>query len=238
MIISLDKDYQSTLSFLPVWEVNDALLGVEVVAKFSSEGDIRIPTDLVIPRMSDDEQLRLFYEKLALLEQHRALFIHHGIVAWININALHVAAILHNEKLAARVAQLPFLEFAIRENYPDLNKGKNNLSLLTFSQRYRLVLKNFGAGVATTCAIFDRLFQRIIIDKFFIHKRIDEPSFEPFMKAIFDQVSPFCQTMIMAGIDSDSARQKAIKLRFHAMQGNLWPTVAPQALRFLLRNQQ
>ncbi len=239
MIISLDKDYQSTLLFQPIRKVNGALLGVEVIANFSSrEGDIRIPTDLVIPRISDDEQLILFYEKLSLLEQFRSHFINHGLCAWININDVHVAAILSNKKLAARLAQLPFLEFTISENYPALNEGKDNLALLAFSRRYALVLANFGAGAATTRSIFDRLFKRIIMDKFFIHKRIGERSFEPFMKAIVDQVSPFCHTMIIAGIDTDSARQKAIALRFHAMQGNLWPVMEPQALLFLLRNHQ
>ena len=74
MIISLEKDYQSSLLFQPIVKVSGALLGVEVIANFSSrEGDIRIPTDLVIPRMSEDEQLILFYEKLALLEQFRLI---------------------------------------------------------------------------------------------------------------------------------------------------------------------
>lgn len=237
MIISLDKDYQSTLLFQPVRKINGTLLGVEVVANFSSrEGDIRIPTELVIPRISDDEQLILFYEKLTLLEQYRAAFINHGITAWININAPLVDAILTKEKLAARLALLPFLEFTISENYPGLNDGKDNLLLLTFSRRYALVLANFGAGVATTRSIFDRLFKRIIMDKFFIHKRIGERSFEPFMKAIVAQVSPYCHTMIIAGIDNDNARQKAVNLNFHAMQGNLWPIMEPQALLFLLRN--
>lgn len=239
MIISLEKDYQSALLFQPVRRVNGALLGIEVVANFSSrEGNIRIPTELVIPRMSEDEQLILFYEKLALLEQHRPQFINHGICAWININAIHVTAILENVKLAARLEQLPFLEFTISENFPGLNDGKENLPLLTFSRRYPLILANFGAGVATTRSIFDRLFRRIVMDKFFIHKRIGERSFEPFMKAIVDQVSPFCHTMIVAGIDNESARQKAVNLRFHAMQGALWPVMEPEALQFLLRNHQ
>ena len=218
MIISLEKDYQSSLLFQPIVKVSGALLGVEVIANFSSrEGDIRIPTDLVIPRMSEDEQLILFYEKLALLEQFRALFIKHGICAWININALHVDAILNNEKLMVRLAQLPFVEFTLCENYP-------------------LVLANFGAGVATTRSIFDRLFKRIVMDKFFIHNRIDDPSFEPFMKVIVDQVSPYCHTIIITGIDSQNARQKAVNLRYHAMQGSLWPLMEPEALLFMLPN--
>ncbi|WP_312074082.1 EAL domain-containing protein [Atlantibacter sp.] len=239
MIISLDKDYQSALLFQPIRRANSTLLGVEVVANFSSrEGDIRIPTELVIPRISEEEQLILFYEKLAVLEKHRALFVKNGLCAWININGVHVTTILHNEKLAARLAQLPFVEFTISENYPDLNAGKENTPLLTFSRRYPLVLANFGAGTATTRSIYDRLFKRIVLDKFFIHKHIGEESFEPFMKAIVDQVAPFCRTMIIAGIDNERARKKAVSLRFQAMQGNLWPMMEPEALQFLLPHHQ
>lgn len=69
MIVSLDNLYHSEFSFLPARSEKGDLEFVDIITNFASaHGDVRIPTKLVLPRMSDDEQCRLFVEKLELIE--------------------------------------------------------------------------------------------------------------------------------------------------------------------------
>lgn len=69
MIASLDELYHSELFFLPVMDENARLVGLEIIATFAAEdGAVRMPTELVAPRLSVEEQYCLFVEKLALLE--------------------------------------------------------------------------------------------------------------------------------------------------------------------------
>ncbi|EAQ6524122.1 EAL domain-containing protein [Salmonella enterica] len=167
MIASLDELYHSELFFLPVMDENARLVGLEIIATFAAEdGAVRMPTELVAPRLSVEEQY-----------------------------------------------------------YPGLNQGKNNETLANLAMHFPLMLANFGAGEASTKAIFDGLFKRVMLDKNFIQQRAEMISFEPFMHAIVAQISSSCESLMIAGIDTEAMFARAAPLGFSAFQGGLWPPV-------------
>lgn len=86
------------------------------------------------------------------------------------------------------------------------------------------MLANFGAGEASTKAIFDGLFKRVMLDKNFIQQRAEMISFEPFMHAIVAQLSSN-ESLMIAGIDNEAMFARAAPLGFSAFQGGLWPPV-------------
>lgn len=231
MILNLDTQYRSDFYFQPVYLPDGEVLGVELIVNFVGvDAPVRIPTELVAPVIKSEQQLILFNEQIELLENYQTFFKTQSITVWVNINAVIVDAILADTGLIARLAQLSFLEFAINENFPELNRGNENVRLKSISKHYPLALDNFGAGIATSKPIFDGLFKCVFMDKIFIHKQIKQRSFEPFMLAMLAQLSPFCQTLIITGVDDEAARQKVLSLAAFAMQGNLWPGIAPAKL--------
>lgn len=121
--------------------------------------------------------------------------------------------------MASLLSQFPFLSLTISEHHSELNQGKANISLKALAQRYPLILADFGTGVATTRAITDGLFRGVMLDKMFVQRLVGQPTFEPFMRAIVSQLSPYCSAMIIAGIDSDLMRFQVKSLGFDAMQG-------------------
>ncbi|PAC36021.1 anti-FlhDC factor YdiV, partial [Salmonella enterica] len=159
MIASLDELYHSELFFLPVMDENARLVGLEIIATFAAEdGAVRMPTELVAPRLSVEEQYCLFVEKLALLETCQHFFIQHKLIAWLNLPPAISDLLLLDSELFPRAARFPFLELAINENYPGLNQGKNNETLANLAMHFPLMLANFGAGEASTKAIFCLLY--------------------------------------------------------------------------------
>lgn len=231
MILALDAQYRSDFYFNPVYLPGGEVLGVELIANFVGvDAPVRIPTELVMPVITAEQQLILFKEKIELIENYQEFFKAQSIVVWLNISVVIVDDIFASAELASRLACLPFIEFSISENFPELNLGKENVRLVTLSKRYPLALANFGAGIATTKSLFDGIFKRVFLDKAFIHKQIKQHSFEPFMLAMLAQLSPVCQTLIITGIDNEVARQKVLSLTAFGMQGNLWPAITPQAL--------
>ncbi|SUH23513.1 cyclic di-GMP regulator CdgR [Salmonella enterica subsp. enterica] len=50
-------------------------------------------------------------------------------------------------------------------------------------------------------------------------------SFEPFMHAIVAQLSSSCESLMIAGIDTEVMFARAAPLGFSAFQGGLWPPV-------------
>lgn len=235
MIVSLDDTYRCELVLQPARNAQGALVGAEIVANFVGvASNVRAPAELILPRLNAAERITLFSEQLALLESCQLFFLQHQLIAWINISGPVIEALLTDSQLAESVAKFPFLEFTINENYPDLNKGAENRLLALFSERYPLVLANFGSGAASTKAIFDGLFCRVALDKNFVHHRLTSASFEPFMRVILSQLAPYCRSVMIAGIDDETAFKRVAAYPFSAMQGNLWPAVTAAAITSLV----
>lgn len=236
MIVSLDTLYHSEFSFLPARSEKGDLEYVDIITSFASaDGDVRIPTELVLPRMSDEEQCRLFTEKLELIETCQHFFIQRNVLAWINLTPAIANTLLSDAKFASQIERFSFLELAINENYPELNNGKENPTLAALAARFPLVLTNYGAGGISTRAIFDGLFKRVVLDKNFVQQRITHISFEPFMRAILAQLSPSSESIIISGIDTPEMLARVLPLGFSAIQGALWPAVPPAQIISLSR---
>lgn len=236
MIITLDNAYQSEFLLCPARNSAGELKALEIMVNFVSVGsDVRIPTELALPHLSKEDELVLFHEKLQLLDTCKLFFIQHQLIAWINITPAIVEFLLTNENAVSIMDRYPFLEFTVNENYPGLNNGKDDLDLARMAIRYPLVLANFGAGAASLKAVYDGLFKRVILDKNFIQQRISQLSFEPFMRAILWQITPHCQSVIVAGIDDHGSLQRVLSFEFGAMQGTLWPAVTAESVTTLVQ---
>lgn len=236
MNVSLDTVYRSHFCFLPVRLPEGQLFGVQLITNFVGiDTPVRIPAELVLSQISAEQELTLFCEKLALLERYQDFFIDQQCLAWVNINENIVDVIISKQQLITRIRRLPFIELTINESFADLNLGSDNLRLRKISKLCPLALENFGAGIATTKSIFDGLFTSIMLDKNFSHKQIHGDSFIPLMRAITNQISPFCRALLIAGIDDEASRAKARLTGFSAMQGDLWPALPAESIADLLR---
>ncbi|MCI1899209.1 MAG: EAL domain-containing protein [Enterobacter sp.] len=236
MIVSLNNPYQSELLLLPTRNSVGELKGLEILANFVSVGaDVRIPTELVTPHLSTQDELTLFQEKLVLLDACKLFFIQHQLIAWINISPVIVEFLLTDGNVVSILDRYPFLEFTVNENFPGLNNGKDDPLLARMTIQFPMVLANYGAGVASNKAIFDGLFKRVMMDKGFIHQRVTEFSFEPFMRAILSQISPYCLSVMVAGVDDEDILQRVSLFNFGAMQGNLWSAVTAERVTSLVQ---
>lgn len=236
MIVTLDKDWKTELLFLPAKNGQGQLVGLEIIANFVGEDDgVRTPTTLVTSRLSAEQEISLFREKLALLENCQIFFIQQQLIAWINISPAICSALLTQTTLAEEAARFSFLEFTVDENFPQLNAVDKNHCLVQLANHFSLVLANFGAGDASTQAVFSGLFKRVTLDKNFIQQQAVLLSFDPFMRAITAQVQPCCVSMMAAGVDSEQILARLLPWGFSAFQGALWPAVDMASLTRLMQ---
>lgn len=226
MKVLLENVYHSDCYFLPIRDSQQNLVGIELITHFSSEdGTVRIPTTRVMAQLSEEQHWQLFVEQLELLKSCQHFFIRHKLFAWVNLTPQVARLLLIDNNYAAQLLKIPFVELRINENYPQLNEGKDNYNLLHLSQIFPLVLGNLGAGNSTMKAIFDGLFTRVMLDKGFVQQQIANTSFAPFIRTIHAQISPCCNYIIAAGIDTSGMLAKITPYGFHALQGSLWPAV-------------
>lgn len=236
MIISLDNTYCSQLFFLPARNGEERLVGLKVVSHFSGVNNhVRIPTSLVLPRLTPQEEIILFQEKLAFLTTYQFFFLQHGLKAWVTISPGVVDALLTQDELAADALRFPFLELAISESFPGLDQVDERHPLAQLCQRFPLVLSDFGSGDASTKAVFAGLFTRVVLDRNFVQRQVKSVSFEPFMRAIVSQIQPYCQAIMISGVDEESTRQRVASYGFSGMLGSLWPVVSESSLITLVQ---
>lgn len=236
MILTLESTWRTELLLQPACSAQGKLEGLQIIVNLIGvDGHIHTPAGQLLAQLPAQTALTLFSEQLALLESCKLFFIQHSIPAWINITPVIAGALLSDAELAANVERFPFLGFSINENYPDLNKGAAHPQLSALAERYSLMLENFGAGKSSTRAVFDGLFKQVILDKNFVHHRLTSRSFEPFMRAVVSQVKPYCQSIIIDGIDNEFSRQRVLPFHFSAMMGALWPPVTVADLTTLVQ---
>ncbi len=236
MIVTLDKAWKTELLFLPAKNGGGQLVGLELIANFVGvEDDVRTPTSLVTARLNAEQEVALFREKLALLETCQIFFIQQQLIAWINITPAISSALLTQNTLADAAARFSFLEFTVEENFPELNSVDKNHLLAQVANHFPLVLANFGAGDASTHAVFSGLFKRVALDKNFIQQQALLLSFDPFMRAITAQVQPCCLSMMAAGVDNPQILERLMPWGFSAYQGALWPAVDAASLTRLMQ---
>lgn len=236
MIITLDKTWRSELLFNPARNAEGELQGLEIAVNFVGVNrEAQAPAELILPQLTPQQSEMLFIEQLQLLSVCQHFFIQHQIAAWINITPAVAEKLLTDDDLAASVNRYPFIELMVNENYLNLNSESENSLLSQLSSRFTLVLANFGAGAASTRAVFKGLFARVRLDKHFVSQRLKSPSFQPFMQAIITQVEPYCRSIMIAGIDSEQMLKKVRAFAFSAMQGSLWPPVLPEQITDLVK---
>lgn len=238
MIVALENAYRSEFLFLPTRNGEGKLIGLEIITNFTGvENALRTPTSLVMPRLTTAEMLTLFREQLALLETCQHFFIQQQLLAWININETIADALLSDKSLMAIAERISFLEFSVNENFTDLDHLTENHQLVRLINHKNLTLANFGAGDASTKAVFAGLFTRVMLDKNFIQMQSRSRAFSPFMRAIIAQIKPYCVSILAAGVDDEALRDRLRGYDLAGMQGALWPAVAVSALTTLVQGQ-
>nr|WP_024967920.1 EAL domain-containing protein [Pantoea sp. IMH] len=236
MKIHLTADYKSYPTFYPVYSFQGKLIAVELMTHFSqSEANVAIPQDMVLPQLDNDQRIALLQKQINCLESHQDFFCKHRIRAALNIDALTARLLLDNEILSRKLALLNGLELEINESFTDFRTGNENNCLMALKARYDLSLQNYGAGKASSKAVYDNLFTTIKLDKGFIKQHINKLSFRPFINAVLEHIKPHCQRVIVQGIDDASALERISDFPFDGIQSTLFAPASEDSLEALIR---
>jgi len=220
--------------FKPAYRHDNRLMGMEImtclVARHSADGLYSVDR---VANLDVNQQISLFNEKILLLERVSALLESWKITIWLNINDIILAEMMQNTDWVTRLQKLSFLMLMIDEDFPGIIYGRNNLRLIWVAEKFPLALANLGTGKSSSRAIFDRLFQHIFLSQEFVHHQVHRPSFVPFANAIIRQIAPFCEALMVAGVDDMMLYHEVKDLEFTAMRGNLWPDIAAENVSIL-----
>lgn len=235
MNIHLQADYKTYNGFCPVYAPDGQLMAVEMLTRFTNAAaNVSIPQEILTPQLDERQCILLLQDKINIIERHYDFFSQHSVNVAINIDRLLAKTILESDFLLKKMHQLNCIELEVNESFPGISAGKENKQLLGLSGKFHLILNNYGAGQATSKAVFDNLFYRIKLDKGFINKNIKRLSFHPFIGAILAHIKPHCQGVVVQGVDSFAELQIVRQFAFDGIQGALFAAVSEEALMCLL----
>lgn len=205
--------------FMPAYRSDNQLMGLELLSCASVNGGYQ-----------SAPVCDLFADRIALLEDNRAILTRLQVPIWLKIDERIVVRMMEDPAWVTRLQALPFLTLMLEEAFPGLSYGNSNLRLLWLKQRFPLALANLGAGHSTHRPIFDRIFRDVFLNADFVDDRASRATFTAFARAIIRHLGPCCDALMVAGID-DMARYETVRdLPFTAMRGLLWPGFTPEQL--------
>lgn len=222
--------------FKPAYRYDNRLIGMEIMTYGIAARSLEQsnPTRQV-DGLDASQQMAIFSEKISFLEQVKVLLESWEITIWININDTILTEMMQNTDWVTRLQNLSFLTLMIDEDFPGMVYGRNNLRLIWLAEKFPLALSNLGSGKSSNRAIFDGLFRHIFLSEEFIHNHTQRLSFAPFANAIIRQIAPFCDALMVSGIDDMTLYHEVQGLEFAAMRGNLWPDIAAAHLSTLFK---
>ncbi len=234
MKIHLEADYKIHTAFSPVYRPGGQLTAVHMLTHFThAQANVVIPQEILIPQLNEHQRVLLLQDQINMIEKHYEFFNTHSVDVAINIDELLAKTILESDFLIKRMAQMKCIELEISESFPEIAAGNRHPLLYGLSQHFHLSLNNYGAGKATSKAVFDNLFHRIKLDKTFVQHNIKRLSFAPFIKAILEHIKPHCHAVVVQGVDDLTGLQIVRDFAFDGIQSALFPCVSEESLSLL-----
>ncbi|WP_244191027.1 EAL domain-containing protein [Dickeya dadantii] len=140
--------------------------------------------------------------------------------------------LINDESLGREFRALPFLQLEINENFPDISRGRDNAQLTKLSQSFDLWLDNFGSGKMNLKPFYDGMVSSVKMDAAFINKLLIRPASVSIINPMLQVMKKHCPSLqvVAKGIDNIASFEKICELDVNAVQGQLWPSLSPEAL--------
>lgn len=227
-------DYFIHTAFNPVYAFNGQLLAVDLVSSFLHRSlNVAVPQDILLAQVDSEQRLQTLQKQISVIESHHDFFLQNNIAVILSIDHEIAQLLLSSDFLLHKLRSFSALELSIGENFPDFKSGKDNALLSTLSNNFKLTLHNFGSGKAPTKAVYDNLFTRIKLDKYFLQQTLKRASYSAVLNAITAQISDHCQQLIAQGMDEVNMLEKITPFPFSGLQGALFPPVPESELTTL-----
>lgn len=235
MTTTVFADYFIHTAFNPVYALKGRLLAVDLLSSFThTSQNVVVPQDILLSQFNGEQRLQTLQKQIGVVEHYHDFFLQNNVAVILNVDEEMVETILSSELLLRKLRSFPALELAINENFPEFKAGKDHPLLSQLSDNFKLTLNNFGSGKAPAKAVYDNLFNRIRLDKYFLQQTLKRASYHAMLQAIVHQVGDHCDQFVVSGIDDHAMLEQITPFAFAGMQGALFPPVPESALATLM----
>lgn len=206
----------------PIRSFSGALLGVEVLTRFSKDGKQLRDTESIIYHLGSDRRLSIFKEQIELIAQKQDYFIRNDIQCSINVDMDTISLLNSDIQLQKKVKRMAFLKLELYEKIHFLHDGVKNPLLKSLSlMGQELWMDDFGSSEADIISLKSMYYSAVKIDRLYYLKHIQELTFH---KTI-ENIRNICGKIIVEGVEDETHLEGLRNFNIWGVQGYIYPAV-------------
>lgn len=206
----------------PIMNVDERLMGVELLTRFISNDGRPCHPDFVISSWDLDRKRLFLYEQCGIISSKQKWFERNKLFCTLNIDQQMAFLVRHDQTLIKAFESMPFVKLELSEHFPGLDKGLKSPLLKSLSQGVNgLWLDDLGAGNANVVSLIEGYFEVVKIDRCFFKEQVQKPTFN----LLIASIKKHCDKIIIEGIENRDHMGLLREVGIWGLQGYLFKSV-------------
>ncbi|AVF35765.1 EAL domain-containing protein [Rahnella sikkimica] len=219
--------------FEPIVTASGGLLGFELARKLqrSESQQNSVGYECLL---SPEDKIKVFFNQVTLACVNANIFTDNDFLLSINIDYDIACHIVSNTAMRNVLQQHRFIRLEVDQNFPEFTAETPRQIIRSLSEFCTLWLDNFGAGNTSLSLVMNESFEYIKINDSFFWQHQGTQSF----RKIIEHLTPYCQGVIVKGVENAQHVEYLNGSNILAMQGVLWASYNQEELiqSFFLNN--
>ncbi|HGY3717407.1 EAL domain-containing protein [Citrobacter sp. Res13-Sevr-PEB04-36] len=206
----------------PMRDTTDTLLGVEMVARFTSETILPLHSDFIITAWSSEQKRHFMLEQIQLITRKRDWFEKNNLFCTLNLIDEMALFAIGDPVITSALHAMPFITLQLSERVLSNTACLNNLLINSLRDGPNaLWLGNLGSGSAGASPLVSGNFDVVKIDRSFFLSQIGKPMFPILIKNIRE----YCDRVVVEGVEDARLIDELSNVGIWAVQGDIFPSV-------------
>lgn len=219
------KRSNSGYTFEPIVTVSGGMLGFELVNKIEKH-EHHLDTEGHNNFLSVEDSIKAFFDQVTIACVNEDVFINNAFLLSITIDYEIALHIISNTALRKILQQHSYIRLTLNEHFNEFEIGEERAVLHALTTYCTLWLDRFGEGSTSLSLVMNEKFEYIKISKSFFWQHQGTLSF----RKIIEHLKPYCNGIIICGVEHYSHIEYLKGSDIQAMQGVLWSSYNQEKL--------
>ncbi|ATF49294.1 diguanylate phosphodiesterase [Citrobacter werkmanii] len=215
----------------PMRDTTEKLLGVEMIARFTSETVHPLHSDFIIAAWNSAQKRHFMLEQIALITRKRAWFESNNLFCTLNLIDEMALLAIGDPAITSALHAVPCIALQLSERFLSNTACLNNLLINSLRDGPNaLWLSNLGSGSVGASPLVSGHFDVVKIDRAFFFSQVEKPMFPVLIKNIRE----YCDRVVVEGLENARLIDELSHAGIWAVQGDIFPPVAFSDIEALL----
>ncbi|KAA1276689.1 EAL domain-containing protein [Citrobacter pasteurii] len=206
----------------PMRDTTDKLLGVEMLARFTSETVHPLHADSIISAWSSEQKRNFMLEQIRLIAEKRNWFENNNLLCTLSLIDEMALLAIGDPVIKSALHSMPFIALELSERFLSNTVCLNNLLINSLSDGPNaLWLGDLGSGSIGASPLVCSRFDVVKMERDFFLSLVEKTIFPVLIK----NIRGYCDRVVVDGVDTTRLIGELRTAGVWAMQGEIFPSV-------------